>query len=35
MVNKLQDAPQNYDNIIKVIAAKMGSKYGTPNKKAA
>ncbi len=29
------DVSQNYDNIIKVIAAKMGSKYGTPNKKAA
>ena len=26
---------QNYDNIIKVIAQKMGSKYGTPNKKAS
>lgn len=28
------DVSQNYDNIIKVIAQKMGSKYGTPNKKA-
>lgn len=29
------DVSQNYDNIIKVIAQKMGSKYGTPNKKAS
>ena len=28
------DVAQNYDNIIKVIAAKMGSQYGSPNKKA-